>query len=184
MTNKKDSRSSMPSKSKPTLDLDTAVEQYIHQGGIIHVVPLGETAEFSAEPLAQKNTHIESEEEIYKKVELLKTLAAKGAGVSSLQYSLRMTRRDVRRMAGEQGIKISHSRPIRGTRSEELQDPEAVDDRVAGHAMHYSSLGYNAMEIAQKMNLSVRQVWKIGRDYRFEFKQIKEQAAPDELLDK
>ncbi|MEB0039747.1 MULTISPECIES: hypothetical protein [unclassified Pseudomonas] len=181
MTNNKDSRTSSPSKSKPKLDLDTAVEQYIQRGGVINVVPLGETAEFSAESLPPKNPPIETEEDALKKIELLKNLVAKGAGVSSLQYSLRMTKKDVRRMAGEQGLKISYSRPVRGARTEGLRDPDAVDDRVAGHAMHYSSLGYTALEIAQKLNLSVRQVWEIGRDYRFEFKQMKDTPSPDAL---
>jgi hypothetical protein len=118
------------------------------------------------------------EDDKHKKLELLKSLVSKGAGVSALQYSLRMNKRDVRRMAGEHGLKISYSRPIRGVRNEKKQDPDTVDDDVAGHAMHYSSLGYTAWEIAQKLNLSVRQVWKIGRDYRFEFRQTSDRAGP------
>jgi hypothetical protein len=46
-----------------------------------------------------------------------------------------------------------------------------VDDVAAGHAMHYSSLGYTAAEIAQLMGLSVLEVWQIGKAYRIEFKQ-------------
>jgi hypothetical protein len=46
--------------------------------------------------------------------------------------------------------------------------------------MHYSSLGYSALEIAQKLGLSVRQVWKIGQEYRFEFKQNPDDTAFDQ----
>jgi hypothetical protein len=81
-------------------------------------------------------------------------------------------------MAGENGLKISYSRPIRGTRNEKKREPTTVDDEIAGHAMHYSSLGYTVPEIAQKLDLSVRQIWKIGRDYRFEFKQTHERNEP------
>jgi len=79
-------------------------------------------------------------------------------------------------MAGEHGLKISYSRPIRGIRNEKKAEPATVDDDIAGHAMHYSSLGYTAWEIAQKLSLSVRQVWKIGQDYRFEFRQARDRT--------
>ncbi|MGV8918675.1 MAG: hypothetical protein ACOH2R_12865 [Pseudomonas sp.] len=161
-------------KSTDELDLTSAVEHFIQQGGVIHVVPAGESGESSIEPTPPLRSDTDQEDERLKKVELLKNLVAKGAGVSALQYSLRMNKRDIRRMAGENGLKISYSRPIRGVRSEKKLMPETVDDEVAGHAMHYSSLGYTAWEIAQKLNLSLHQVWKIGRDYRFEFKKTNE----------
>ncbi|MDB6144415.1 MAG: hypothetical protein JWP80_3459 [Pseudomonas sp.] len=153
------------------LDLTTAMEAYIRQGGVIYVVPDGESGVSSLDNTAPPGSETELEDEQQKKVELLKTLVEKGAGVSALQYSLRMNKRDVRRMACEQGLKISYSRPIRGVRHDKKQDTETVDDEVAGHAMHYSNLGYTAVEIAQKLGIRVRQVWKIGQDYRFEFRQ-------------
>jgi len=163
-----------PSSSIDELDLATAVEQFIQQGGIINVVPHGQTAEAPMEPQIIPGIETELEEDKTKKLELLKNLVAKGAGVSALQYSLRMNKRDVRRMAGENGLKISYSRPIRGIRNDKKTDPTTIDDEVAGHAMHYSNLGYTALEIAQKLNLRVRQVWQIGQDYRFEFRQTNE----------
>jgi hypothetical protein len=36
--------------------------------------------------------------------------------------------------------------------------------------MHYSTLGYTVPEIAQLLDLSVRDIWNIGKAYRFEFK--------------
>jgi hypothetical protein len=45
-----------------------------------------------------------------------------------------------------------------------------LNDATAGHAMHYSALGYTVPEIAQLLGLSVRDVWDIGKAYRFEFK--------------
>lgn len=160
------------------LDLAAAVEQFIQQGGVIHIIPLGETADTAIEPAIPARPDTELEEDDPKKLELLKSLVAKGAGVSALQYSLRMNKRDVRRMACENGLKIPYSRPVRGVRNETKAEPASVNDDVAGHAIHYSSLGYTAWEIAQKLNLSVRQVWKIGQDYRFEFRQTTESATP------
>lgn len=176
--NNKDPR--LTSCSLADVDLTTAVEQFIQQGGVIHIVPDGATAEVSVEPMTAAPLEAEGEDEQQKKLEQLKSLVAKGAGVNALQYSLRMNKRDVRRMACENGLKISYSRPIRGVRHDKKQDSATVDDEVAGHAMHYSSLGYSALEIAQKLGLSVRQVWKMGQDYRFEFKQNRDQTAFDQ----
>ncbi|WP_397451691.1 hypothetical protein [Pseudomonas sp. NA-150] len=166
------------SKSANELDLTSAVEHFIQQGGVIHVVPAGESGELVNEaPTSRPDTELEDER--LKKLEQFKSLVAKGAGVSALQYSLRMNKRDLRRMAGENGLKISYSRPIRRSRNEKARTTETVDDELAGHAMHYSSLGFSALEIAQKLNLSVRQVWEIGRDYRVEFKHAGEQHEFD-----
>jgi hypothetical protein len=168
-------------KHAPLLDLAAAMDQFIHQGGVINVIPPGETADTTLAPVIPPLSDINLEEDNHKKLELLKSLVAKGAGVNALQYSLRMNKKDVRRMAGEHGLKISYSRPIRGIRNEKKAEPATVDDDIAGHAMHYSNLGYTAWEIAQKLNLSVRQVWKIGQDYRFEFKQARERADSRDL---
>lgn len=164
------------SRHAPLLDLATAVDQFIQRGGVINVIPLGETADTTLSSEIPPHLDIDMEEDTHKKLELLKSLVAKGAGVNALQYSLRMNKKNVRRMAGEHGLKISYSRPIRGIRNEKKAEPATVDDDIAGHAMHYSSLGYTAWEIAQKLNLSVRQVWKIGQDYRFEFRQARDRT--------
>ena len=171
------------SASTPELDLINAVEHYIRQGGVINVVPLGETAESPTELALTTRTDAETEEDNCKKVELLKTLIAKGAGVNSLQYSLRMNRKDIKRMAGEQGLKILYNRPVRAARSVTTKEPDSLSDETAGLAMHYSSLGYSALEIAQKLRLSVRQVWRIGQDYRFEFKRTKDRSVPDQPME-
>jgi hypothetical protein len=176
MNNKTPSPSSL---SMPELDLTSAVERFIQQGGVIHVVPVGETAEFPSELSRAAKNDIETEEDGHKKVELLKSLVAKGAGVNSLQYSLRMNKKDIKRMAREQSLKISYSRPVRIARSETTRDLDRVSDETAGHAMHYSGLGYNVVEIAQQLRLTVRQVWKIGRDYRFDFKQTRDPTICD-----
>jgi hypothetical protein len=104
------------------------------------------------------------------KLEQLKGLVAKGAGVSALQYSLRMNRKEIKRLASENGLKIHFSRPVRGSRILRSRDSTTIDDTVAGHAMHYSTLGYTVPEIAQLLDLSVRDIWNIGKAYRFEFK--------------
>lgn len=176
VTNKK---SRTLSATRLPLDLTKAVERFLQEGGIINVVPFGETAEFSKDAALATKTSIEICDEKTKKNELLKCLVAKGAGVNSIQYSLRMNRKEIRRMAGEQGLKIPHSRPVRTARNETSIQPESVSDETAGLAMHYSSLGYNVIEIAQKVHLSVRQVWRIGLEYHFEFGKTKDRGTAD-----
>ncbi|WP_256897949.1 hypothetical protein [Pseudomonas syringae] len=164
------------STPRTALELATAVEQFVATGGVIAVIPDGETAVSSNPPLTDTPTDLE----LTGKVELLKCLVAKGAGVNALQYSLRMTKKDVRQLATENKVKIHFSQPMRSLRREARHDPSAVDDVVAGHAMHYSALGYTAAEIAQVLDLSVRQVWNIGRDYRYEFRQQRDSHTPDQ----
>lgn len=177
--NDKTSRS--VAKIPTPVDLITAVEDFVANGGMIAVIPDGETAEFPGIPveplIGETDTYVEK----IAKIELLRSLAAKGAGVSALQYSLRMNKRDIRQLAIENGVKIISSRPVSQIRREHRHDPTEVDDAVAGHAMHYSSLGYTAPEIAQVLGLSLRQVWDIGKAYRFEFKQqrVVDCAPPD-----
>ena len=161
------------------LDLTNASERFLQEGGVINVVPLGETAEFSKDASLPMKTSIEIYDERIKKNALLKCLVAKGAGVNSLHYSLRMNRKDIKRMACEQGLKISHSRPVRAARNETTIQPESISDETAGLAMHYSSLGYNVIEIAQKLGLSVRQVWRVGQEYHFEFRQTSDRETSD-----
>lgn len=155
--------------NNPPLQLAEAVEAYVAQGGVINVVPEGETGETHLEtekyPLAS-----DAEALLSAKLEQLKGLVAKGAGVSALQYTLRMNRKEIKRLANENGLKILYSRPVRGSRLPRCRETPAIDDAVAGHAMHYSTLGYTVPEIAQLLNLSVRDVWNIGKAYRFEFK--------------
>jgi hypothetical protein len=150
------------------LEIAHAIERYVAQGGIINVVPEGESASASAEA-AQRVAHADPQVPMDAKIEQLKGLVAKGAGVTALQYSLKMKRKEIRRLASENGVKILCSRPVRGTRSLRDRETTTVDDTVAGHAMHYSTLGYTVLEIAQLLKLSVRDVWNIGKAYRFEF---------------
>ena len=82
-----------------------------------------------------------------------------------------MNRRDIKQLAVDHGIKITVSKPLGNPQRTCRYDPTDVDDTVAGHAMHYSSLGYSASEIAEILGLTLRQVWNIGKAYRFEFKQ-------------
>lgn len=153
------------SKSAPAdhLQLATAVELYVAQGGVINVVPEGKSGEIAEAPHAAQ----EADPEV--QLELLKGLVAKGAGVSALQYSLRMNRKEIKRLATENGLKILYSRPVRGVRTSRKKEKVAIDDIKAGHAMHYSTLGYTVPEIAQLLKISVRDVWNIGKAYRFEF---------------
>ncbi|MFJ4144252.1 helix-turn-helix domain-containing protein [Pseudomonas sp. NPDC089734] len=174
--NNKSSHSS--SHNTTPLDLSAAVEQFVAQGGVIAVIPDGETAESPMHLVAEETPVIEPDLEKSSKVELLKSLAAKGAGVSALQYSLRMNKKDIRQLAMENGVKINFSRPIKEPKKETHYDTADIDDAVAGHAMHYSSLGYTVPEIAQLLDLSIRQVWNIGKAYRFEFKQYRDGDTP------
>ncbi|WP_032610490.1 hypothetical protein [Pseudomonas syringae] len=159
-----------PPDDPARLDLINAVEAFVAQGGIIAVIDDDERTETSG-PLLNRDTTLDSNAEKLAKLELLKDLVAKGAGVSTLQYSLRMNKKAIRQMAVENGIKLNFSRPIRLTQKEKRYDTTDIDDVVAGHAMHYSSLGYTAPEIAQVLGLSLREVWNIGKAYRFEFNQ-------------
>jgi len=170
-----------PITSEP-LKIAEAIEQYVAQGGVINVVPEGESGETGCEAtkMAQE---MDPEAQMKAKLEQLKGLVAKGAGVSALQYSLRMNRKEIKRLANENGLKILYSRPVR-SRPARSHDTVVVDDSVAGHAMHYSSLGYTAQEIAQLLDLSVRDVWNIGKAYRFEFKNTdKIEASEDSSSD-
>jgi hypothetical protein len=149
--------------------LAEAIEAYMAQGGTIDVVPAGETAEKGLEAEG-KSTDADAQAQLASKVEQLKGLVAKGAGVSALQYTLRMNRKEIKRLATEHGLKIHYSRPVRGSRLPCADELPPGDDTIAGHAMHFSTLGYTVPEIAQLLELSVRDVWNIGKAYRFEFK--------------
>ncbi|WP_426140860.1 hypothetical protein [Pseudomonas sp. DWP3-1-2] len=168
-----------PSSNEGSMeDLAAAVERFVAEGGVIEIIDNGEHSPLRSIPLNDKAPGDEQEKDRNSKVALLKELVAKGAGISALQYSLRMNKKEIKQLACEQGIEIAFSRPLQKTIREELLDPLEVDDVVAGHAMHYSSLGYTAVEIAQRLGLTVRQVWNIGKVYRFEFKQKKDSDTP------
>jgi subtilisin family serine protease len=154
-------------------ELSTAIKLFVAEGGVINVVPNGESGESVSGPAILETPEPEADADVLMKakVELLKGLIAKGAGVSALQYSLRMNRKDIKRLANENGLTIRYSQPVRGHRPGRQKETVAVDDVVAGHAMHYSSLGYTALEIAQLLGLNIRDVWHIGKAYRIEFKQ-------------
>jgi hypothetical protein len=151
------------------LEIAHAIERYVAQGGIISVVAEGESGNTLA-PVTHSLSEADAQVLEDTKVAQLKVLVAKGAGVTALQYSLRMNRKEIRRLANENGVKILYSRPVRRARSLRSRKTTTVDDSLAGHAMHYSTLGYTVPEIAQLLNLSVRDIWNIGRAYRFEFK--------------
>lgn len=161
-----------------SLDLAAAVEQFVAQGGIIKVVSGDEqeTSTLDTDNARSKDEHLATENT--EKVELLKALVAKGAGFSALQYSLRMNKKEIKQLAVEHGVKIMFSRPINEVSNRHRSDTSDVDDVVAGHAMHYSSLGYTAPEIAKILDLNVRQVWNIGKAYRFEFKTDENEPSP------
>jgi hypothetical protein len=152
-----------------SLEIAQAIERYVALGGVINVVPEGTSAN-RASDTTQTPAQADPQTLENAQLEQLKGLVAKGAGVTAIQYSLRMNRKEIRRLASEHGVKIVDSRPLRGKRSLRNRETTTVDDTVAGHAMHYSTLGYTVPEIAQLLGLSVRDVWNIGKAYRFEFK--------------
>jgi len=166
MTKKKTASSAI---THDAFDIANAVERYVAQGGVINIMPEGETATPSSAAV-KRSREQDPQAQLNAKVEQLKGLAAKGAGVSALQYSLRMNRKEIKRLASENGVIIPYSRPVRGSRAYRAREVATVDDIVAGHAMHYSTLGYTVPEIAQLLDLSVRDVWNIGKAYRFEFR--------------
>lgn len=153
-------------KSLSPLDLAAAVEAFVAQGGVIAVIAQGETADPVAPPARATATVATPE-----KLQLLKLLVAKGAGVSSLQYSLKMNKKDIRQLAQQHDININFSRPMHVEPALKATQGTDIDDVTAGHAMHYSSLGYSTAEIARILGLSIRQVLDIGKAYRFEFSQ-------------
>lgn len=174
--NNKPSRSA-PASSTP-MDLKAAVEEFVAQGGVIAVIADGQSADTAPTVNDKEQGLHEPEPDLETRLALLKTLVNKGAGVSSLQYSLRMNKKAIRQLALEHGIKINFSRPVSESRNAARHEALDVDDVLAGHAMHYSSLGYTVPEIAQVLGLSIRQVWNIGKAYRFEFKQLKPGDTP------
>lgn len=164
----------MTKKIKYSIDVSSApeklaeaVEHYVSQGGVIKVIAEGESREAEASRTARE---ADPEAELCAKVDLLKGLVAKGAGVAALQYSLRMNQREIKRLASENGLKIRCCQPVRRARPNRTRGMATLNDAAAGHAMHYSALGYTVPEIAQLLGLSVRDVWDIGKAYRFEFK--------------
>lgn len=157
-------------------DLGLAVEAFLKNGGKIQNIPQGESGSNTAvtELIDATLAQEEMDSHAIKKAEQLKELIAKGAGISALQYSLRMSRKELRLMAKEQGVAIPYSRPILGVRTNRNQKrantPKITTDELSGLALHYSLLGYSALEIAQELNVSIRQVWEIAKDCKFELK--------------
>lgn len=170
--------SSVCSQDADSLDLTAAVEQFVAKGGVIDKVSSDRGSAPSADGGLRKSEEDQAEDEKHGKIELLKALVAKGAGINALQYSLRMNKKDIKQLATECGVKIAFSRPIDEACRALRPEASDVDDTVAGHAMHYSSLGYTAHEIAKILDLSLREVWNIGKAYRFEFKTNDSDSAP------
>lgn len=108
---------------KNTLDLTQAVEQFVARGGVIDVITDGDGSPPRPVPLADKSPGDTQEQERKNKVEHLRELVAKGAGMSALQYSLRMNKKEIKQLASEHGIKIAFSRPVSEIKREALQDP-------------------------------------------------------------
>jgi hypothetical protein len=157
------------------LKLAEAVERYVSQGGVISVIAEGESRETEASRVIQG---ADSEADLCAKVDLLKGLVAKGAGVAALQYSLRMNQKDIKRLASENGLKIRCCQPVRRSRTSRQRERPTIDDSTAGHAMHYSALGYTVPEIAQLLGIGIRDVWNIGKAYRFEFRTSPQAGEP------
>lgn len=160
------------------LDLAAAVEQFVARGGVIDVV-----SDNGCLTSVQNNAGASPQDEIpehvkLNKLETLKSLVAKGAGISALQYSLRMNRKDIKQLASEHGVKIEFSRPVGEVTRSDRGETADIDDTVAGHAMHYSSLGYTAPEIANILGVSIRDVWNIGKAYRIEFRCKESDGSP------
>ncbi len=153
------------------LDLDLAIDDFLKRGGTIDRVQGPLFDQTQPAPCAQPTASEEEEQDRTRKTELLRELITKGAGISALQYSLKMNKNEIKRMARENGLKIAQSRSLHLTRKYRAPQPataEFAQDAIAGHAMHYCALGYTAIEIAQKLDLTVRQVCELGKDYRFE----------------
>ncbi|WP_040070341.1 hypothetical protein [Pseudomonas batumici] len=153
------------------LDLDLAIDDFLKRGGTIDRVQ----GPVCAQALVETGNHLtapeEEEQERTRKTELLRELITKGAGISALQYSLKMNKSEIKRMARENGLKIVQSRSLHLTRkyrAAQTATAEFAQDAIAGHAMHYCALGYTAIEIAQKLDLTLRQVCELGKNYRFE----------------
>lgn len=119
-----------PSRKNTASDLIAAVETFVAEGGVIAVIPDGETAESMNAPPTPALPTEDARDELTGKVALLKCLAAKGAGVTALQYSLRMTKKDVRQLATENGVRIQSSQPMLAIRREARHDATDVDDVV------------------------------------------------------
>lgn len=158
-------------RSVQTAALTAAVEQFIARGGVIDVLQDNERTVPSPLPVNAQSDVDPTECTLCEKVKLLKALANKGAGISALQYALRMNRKDIRKLALDHGVTLVCHRRISGPCKTLDHDAGDVDDAVAGHAMHYSSLGYTAQEIAEILGLSVRQIRDMAQAYRFELRQ-------------
>lgn len=162
--------------SSDPLTLAEAVERYVSQGGVISVIAEGESRETEA---SKHTREADPEAELSTRIDLLKGLVAKGAGVAALQYSLRMSQKDIKRLASENGLKIRYCQPVRRSRTSRQREPATLDDATAGHAMHYSALGYTVPEIAQLLGVAVRDIRDIGKAYRFEFRTTSQEGASE-----
>ncbi|QXI27487.1 hypothetical protein [Pseudomonas vanderleydeniana] len=158
--------------------LELAINEFVKRGGIIETSSQKEPSRNNCKKSEVTEKTTETMEDYTQKVELLKDLITKGAGIYALQYSLKMNKDEIKRMAREQGLKITHRRPLCPARKYRPLQPVSADTRdddvIAGHAMHYAALGYTAPEIAQTLELSVRQVWELARTYRFELRHRRE----------
>lgn len=49
--------------------------------------------------------------------------------------------------------------------------------------MHYSALGYTVPEIAQLLGVGIRDIWDIGKAYRFEFRTTSQGEMAEKIID-
>ena len=153
------------------IDLNLAIDDFLKRGGTIDRVQGSACDQAPPNISVHVATSEDEEQERARKTELLRELITKGAGICALQYSLKMNKNEIKRMARENGLKITQSRSLHLTRKyrgAHTATAEFAQDAIAGHAMHYCALGYTAIEIAQKLDLTVRQVCELGKNYRFE----------------
>lgn len=153
-------KSSISPQAVSSNDLLAAVEEFIAHGGIIHVIPDGKPSsacvnETPAAPGPESN----------ERVEQLKSLLARGAGFSSLQYSLKMNRQEIRQLAQENGLKIPWRRPVI-QRRESKDELLGERDRLAGDVMHHASMDLTLREIAETLGITTIVARNIARDYR------------------
>ncbi|WP_017902764.1 hypothetical protein [Pseudomonas asplenii] len=160
-------------------ELELAISEFIKSGGTIETSAKKEPSTNHRTTAGTPEKTTETEEEYTRKVELLKDLITKGAGIYALQYSLKMNKHEIKRMARDQGLQIAQRRPLAAARRYRhylsAADGSQDDDVIAGHAMHYAALGYTAPEIAQTLELSVRQVWELAKSYRFDLHHPREE---------
>ncbi|MGS0740192.1 hypothetical protein ACVBEG_27675 [Pseudomonas sp. GG8] len=95
------------------------MDQFIQRGGVIDVIPTGETADTILASEIPPRLDIQILSKIPHKTGTIEKFGGQGCRALTLSNTPEaMNKKDVRRMAGEHGLKISYSRPIRGIQNE------------------------------------------------------------------